>query len=188
MPLLISADFECGLGYRLSDATEFPSNMSVAAAEDVNLAYKMGKINALESRALGVHQNFAPVADINNNPYNPVINNSSFSENKELVSQYSAAFVRGSKESRMISTAKHFPGHGNTNVDSHKELPTISLDRINLANNELVPFARLIKAGVPSVMIGHLYVPALELMKEFLPVYPKKLLRTFFRKKWVSMV
>lgn len=162
VPLLISADFERGLGYRLSDATEFPSHMSVTAAEDVNLAYQMGKIIALESRAIGVHQNFAPVADINNNPFNPIINNRSFSEDKGLVSQYSIAFIRGSKAGRMISTAKHFPGHGNTNVDSHKELPTILLDRINLANNELVPFTRLIKAGVPSVMIGHLYVPALE--------------------------
>lgn len=162
VPLLISSDFERGLGMRLKDAPEFPYNMALAAAGDLNLAYQMGKIIAEESRALGVHQNYAPVADINNNPYNPIINIRSFSEDKYIVSNFTASFIAGTNEAGVISTAKHFPGHGNTQTDSHKEMPSINIDRYNLANNELVPFIRAINSGVQSIMIGHLYVPSLE--------------------------
>jgi beta-N-acetylhexosaminidase len=162
IPLLISSDFERGLAMRLTDATEFPYNMAIAAAGDLNLAREMGRIISLESRAIGVHQNYAPVADINDNAENPIINIRGYSEDKDIVSQYCEAFIIGSTQGRMISTAKHFPGHGNTETDSHKELPLIPGSRESLMNNEIQPFVHSIKSGVHSVMIGHLRVPALE--------------------------
>jgi beta-N-acetylhexosaminidase len=162
VPLLISSDFERGLAMRLTDATEFPYNMAIAAAGDLNLAREMGRIISLESRAIGVHQNYAPVADINDNANNPIINVRAYSEDKEIVSQYCEAFIEGSIEGRVLSTVKHFPGHGNTETDSHKELPLILGTREALLQNEIEPFVRSIKAGVHSVMIGHLKVPALE--------------------------
>ena len=119
LPLLISSDFERGLGMRLSDGLDFPYNMALAATGDIHLAYEMGKIVSIESRALGVHQNYAPVADVNNNPLNPIINIRSYSEDKNIVSNFTSAFVRGESEERVLSTAKHFPGHGNTEIDSH---------------------------------------------------------------------
>jgi beta-N-acetylhexosaminidase len=162
IPLLISSDFERGLAMRLTDATEFPYNMALAATGDLTLAREMGRIISLESRAIGVHQNYAPVADINDNADNPIINVRAYSEDKEIVSLYCEAFIRGSIEGRMISTVKHFPGHGNTETDSHKELPLIPGTRESLMMNELEPFIRSIKSGVHSVMIGHLRVPSLE--------------------------
>jgi beta-N-acetylhexosaminidase len=162
VPLLISSDFERGLAMRLTDATEFPYNMALAAAGDLNLAREMGRIISLESRAIGVHQNYAPVADINDNANNPIINVRAYSEDKDIVSQYCEAFIAGSIEGRMLSTVKHFPGHGNTETDSHKELPLIPGTRESLMQNEIEPFVRSIKSGVHSVMIGHLKVPSLE--------------------------
>lgn len=162
IPLLIASDFENGVGMRLNDATEFPHNMALGAAGDLNLAYQMGKILSAEAKAIGVHQNFAPVADINNNPGNPVINTRSYSDDKDIVSRFATAFILGSKQHKIITTVKHFPGHGNTKVDSHKDLPKINIDKYNLANNELVPFIQAIRAGVHSVMIGHIEVPAIE--------------------------
>jgi beta-N-acetylhexosaminidase len=160
--LLVSADFENGLGMRLSETIEFPYNMALAAAGDVDLVYQMGKIISEEARAIGVHQNFAPVADINNNYLNPVINVRSFSDNKDIVSRFVSNFVRGSKQTRTISTVKHFPGHGNTNIDSHRDLPRLNIERLNLVNHELVPFTMAIKAGVQSVMMGHIEIPSIE--------------------------
>jgi beta-N-acetylhexosaminidase len=162
IPLLIASDFERGLGSRLEDATEFPYNMAVGATGDILYAYEMGRAIASDSKAIGVRQNLAPVADVNNNPLNPIINVRSFSENKEIVSSYTIAFIAGSKNERVITTAKHFPGHGNTQVDSHLDLPVISGSRAELFQNELVPFVQSIKAGVQSVMVGHLYVPSLQ--------------------------
>ncbi len=162
VPLLVSSDFERGLGMRLTDGLDFPYNMALAATGDVNLAYEMGKVVSIESRALGVHQNYAPVADVNNNPLNPIINIRSYSEDKDIVSKFSTAFIKGVSEEKVLSTAKHFPGHGNTEIDSHSDMPRIAVDKYNLANIELAPFAAAIKAGVKSVMIGHLSVPALD--------------------------
>ena len=162
IPLLISSDFERGLGSRIEDAVEFPYNMAVGATGDIMNAYEMGKAIASDSKALGVRQNLAPVADVNNNPLNPIINVRSFSENKEIVSSYTIAFISGSKNERVITTAKHFPGHGNTQVDSHLDLPVISGSRSELFQTELVPFVQSIRAGVQSVMVGHLFVPALQ--------------------------
>ena len=162
IPLLISSDFERGLGSRIEDAVEFPYNMAVAATGNIFYAYEMGRAIANDSKALGVRQNLAPVADVNNNPLNPIINIRSFSEDKEIVSSYTIAFIAGSKNERVITTAKHFPGHGNTQVDSHLDLPVINGSRSELFQNELVPFVQSIKAGVQSIMVGHLYVPALQ--------------------------
>ena len=162
VPLLISSDFERGLAMRLTDAIEFPYNMAVAATGDKNLAYEMGKAVSEECRAIGVHQNYAPVADVNNNAKNPIINIRSFSEDKDIVSDFCRSYIAGATELKVISTVKHFPGHGDTQIDSHQDMPTIAVDKLNLANNELVPFSEAIKAGVQSVMIGHLNVPAID--------------------------
>ncbi len=162
IPLLIASDFERGLAMRLTDAAEFPYNMAIAATDDPSLAYKFGKVISAETRALGVHQNYAPVGDINNNSANPIINIRSFSEDKDIVSQFCASFIAGASEENVITTIKHFPGHGDTKIDSHKEMPLIEGDKNYLINNELVPFVQSVKAGVHSVMIGHLNVPGLE--------------------------
>lgn len=162
VPLLISSDFERGLAMRLEDATSFPYNMALGATGKPEFAYKMGKIIADESRAIGVHQNYAPVADINNNAENPIVNIRAFSEDKNIVSEFCIQFIKGTNEGRVLSTAKHFPGHGDTKVDSHKDLPKINIPRDILLNNELIPFIHSISAGVHSIMIGHLEVPAYE--------------------------
>lgn len=162
IPLLISSDFERGVAQRAENATIFPYNMGVGAADNIELTYQMGKIIAAEGRALGVHQNYAPVSDINNNPYNPIINVRSFGEDVELVKRMSNAFFKGVQDGGMIATSKHFPGHGNTNVDSHRGLPLIEGDKDNLTRIELNPFKSNIDEGVMSFMIGHLEVPAYE--------------------------
>ncbi|HSD64438.1 MAG TPA: glycoside hydrolase family 3 N-terminal domain-containing protein, partial [Ignavibacteriaceae bacterium] len=162
IPLLISSDFERGLGSRIGDAIEFPYNMAIGATGNIFDAYEMGREIASSSKAIGVRQNLAPVADVNNNPLNPIINIRSFSEDKEIVSSYTISFISGAKNERVITTAKHFPGHGNTQVDSHLDLPIISGSRSDLFQNELVPFIEANKAGVQSIMVGHLYVPALQ--------------------------
>ena len=162
IPLLIASDFENGLGMRLSDGNTFPYNMAVAATGDTSLAYNMGKAIAREARAMGVNQNYAPVADINDNPENPVIGIRSFSSDKNIVSNFTAAFVRGATAGGIISTVKHFPGHGNTLIDSHIDLPQINKSKTELYKNELYPFINAINSGVQSIMIGHLNVPAIQ--------------------------
>jgi beta-N-acetylhexosaminidase len=162
IPLLTASDFENGLGMKLSDAVEFPYNMALCAAGDPHLVYLMGKAIGEEGRALGMQMNFAPVVDINDNPWNPVINIRSFSNDKYLVSLYSRQFIWGLQDSRMLSTAKHFPGHGNTFLDSHVDMPKIALDKYNLLSNELIPFINSIQTGIPAIMVGHLDVPSLE--------------------------
>ncbi|MFZ3214508.1 MAG: glycoside hydrolase family 3 N-terminal domain-containing protein [Candidatus Acidiferrales bacterium] len=162
IPLLIGADFESGTGMRLDEGTSFPSAMAVGATNDPQLAYTVGKIIALESRAAGVHWIFAPDADVNNNPDNPIINIRSFGEDPKSVAQYVAQEVRGIEENGGLATAKHFPGHGNVSVDSHLSLPVVPGDRKELEATELVPFRGAIAADVGSVMPGHLAVPAFE--------------------------
>ena len=162
IPLLISADFERGVAQRAAEATIFPYNMGIGAADDTALTYQMGKIIAIEGTAIGVHQNYAPVSDINNNPFNPIINVRSFGEDVELVKRLSNSFLSGVQDGGMIATSKHFPGHGNTNVDSHRDLPVIEGTEDELLKNELAPFKSNIENGVMSVMIGHLQVPAFE--------------------------
>jgi beta-N-acetylhexosaminidase len=161
-PLLISADFERGTGMRVTDGALFPNNMAIGATNNLELAYKMGLVISAESRSLGIHQDYAPVCDVNNNPDNPIINVRSFGEDPELVSRMSEAEIRGLQDGKVISTAKHFPGHGDTKIDSHNDLPVLnfSIDRLNKI--ELVPFKNAIKNNVMSVMIAHLSFPELE--------------------------
>ncbi len=162
LPLLIGADFERGTAMRLDEGTSFPTAMALAAGGDSKDAYTMGKITALESRAVGVHWIYAPDADVNNNPGNPIINTRSFGEDPARVAEFVSAFVRGVEENA-LATAKHFPGHGDTAADSHVDLPVIRADRARLNTLELVPFRAAISSGASSIMTGHLNVPVLEL-------------------------
>ena len=161
-PLLNSADFETGLGFRLEGATTFPRNMAFGAAGDDQLAYQAGRITAEEGRAVGVQLNFAPVVDVNNNPRNPVINTRSYGEDPEAVGRLASAYVRGLQEGGMLATLKHFPGHGDTDVDSHLGLPIIKDPRDMLERIELPPFKAGIAAGAGAVMTAHIEMPALD--------------------------
>ncbi|MGB0036606.1 MAG: glycoside hydrolase family 3 N-terminal domain-containing protein [Candidatus Acidiferrales bacterium] len=161
-PLLIGADFESGTGMRLDEGTSFPSAMAVAATCDPKLAYEIGKTTALEARAAGIHWIFAPDADVNNNPDNPIINVRSFGEDPQRVADFVAQAVRGIEENGALATAKHFPGHGNVNLDSHLSMAVIPGDRAQLESTELIPFRAAIQACVSSIMPGHLSVPAFE--------------------------
>jgi beta-N-acetylhexosaminidase len=162
IPLLVGADFETGTAMRLSEGTSLPHAMAIAATGNPRDAYAAGKITALEARAAGVHWVFAPVADVNSNPANPIINIRSFGEEPKDVARLAAEFIRGVQDHGAIATAKHFPGHGDTDVDSHIGLPVIAADRKRLERIEFVPFRAAIREGVGSVMTGHLIVPAVE--------------------------
>src|SRR5436305_5714783 len=162
LPLLIGADFERGAAMRLDEGTSFPTAMALAAAGNPRDAYTMGKVTALEARAVGIQWVYAPDADVNNNPNNPIINTRSFGEDPARVAEFVRDFVRGVEENGGLATAKHFPGHGDTAADSHIDLPVIHADRARLDKLELIPFRAAIDAGVSSIMTGHLSVPALE--------------------------
>src|SRR6266705_218357 len=162
LPLLVGADFERGTAMRLDEGTSFPTAMAVAEGGDPKDAYTMGKITALEAHAAGVQWVYAPDADVNNNPGNPIINTRSFGEDPARVAEFVSAFVRGVEENGALATAKHFPGHGDTAADSHIDLPVIHADRQRLESLEFIPFRAAIAAGVGSIMTGHLNVPALE--------------------------
>lgn len=162
IPLLISADLEAGMGMRFTDATWWPPAMAVAATGDPAFAEAIGRATAREARAIGVNHVLAPVADVNVDPKNPVINTRSFGEDPADVARYVAAFVRGAQAEGCLATVKHFPGHGDTHVDSHRSLPVLNVDRERLDSVELVPFRAAIEAGVASVMTGHLAVPAID--------------------------
>ena len=162
LPLLVGADFERGSAMRLDEGTSFPTQMAIAAGGDPRDAYTMGKITAIEARQAGVQWIYAPVADVNNNPGNPIINTRSFGEDPARVSEFVTQYVRGVEENGGLATAKHFPGHGDTAADSHIDLPVIRANRERLDSLELVPFRSAISAGVGSIMTGHLSVPAFE--------------------------
>jgi beta-N-acetylhexosaminidase len=162
VPLLMAADLEAGAANRVTGATLFPPLMSLGAAGSEDLAYAMGKITALEGRAMGIHMTYAPVVDVNINPDNPIINTRSIGADPALVSRLANAFIRGVQGNGMIATAKHFPGHGDTSVDSHTLMPTIEADLERLEKVELFPFQAAIDAGVKAVMSAHLAVPALD--------------------------
>lgn len=161
-PLLISADFERGTKMRVSDGALFPNNMAIGATDNPELSYLMGIQVARETRLIGVHQNYAPVCDVNNNPKNPIINVRSFGEDPSLVSKMSAGLIKGLQEGKVIATAKHFPGHGDTEMDSHNDLPMLNFSMDRLEKTELVPFNSAIQNNVMSVMIAHLSFPELE--------------------------
>src|SRR5207245_2041977 len=136
--------------------------MAIAAAGDPSLAEREGRVVAIEARALGVNQILAPVADVNVDPENPVINARSFGEDPQDVSRYVAAFIRGVQSEHVLATAKHFPGHGDTHIDSHRALPVLDVSPERLESVELVPFRAAIAATVASIMIGHLSVPSMD--------------------------
>jgi len=162
LPLLFAADFERGLTMRLNGPTIFPHAMAFGAAGKPEYSQAFGRITAEESRAIGIHWNFFPVADVNSNPVNPVINTRSFGEDPQQVGDLVAAYIKGAHEGGMLSTAKHFPGHGDTATDSHLGVARVSGDIAHLKSIELPPFQKAIDAGVDSVMVAHVSVPALE--------------------------
>ncbi|HET6204470.1 MAG TPA: glycoside hydrolase family 3 N-terminal domain-containing protein [Planctomycetota bacterium] len=161
VPLLVAADYEAGAGFRIEGATRFPSNLALGAAGSEELAREEGRITALEGRAMGVHWAFAPVLDVQRDPDNPIVNVRSYGEDPALVARLGAAFIRGCQEGGLLCTAKHFPGHGPTSVDSHLDLPVISAPADELEAIDLLPFREAVKAGVRAFMPGHLDVPAL---------------------------
>lgn len=160
--LLVTADLEGGPGYILKGGTRVPRAMALAATGDVGSAATAARITAVEARELGVTVNLYPVADVNNNPANPIIQVRAFGDEPDLVARFVRAYVDGAQKGGVLACAKHFPGHGDTRVDSHKALPVIERTRAQLRRTELVPFRAAIDAGVAAVMTGHLAVPALD--------------------------
>jgi beta-N-acetylhexosaminidase len=161
-PLMVCIDGEWGLGMRLDSVVNFSRQMMLGAMQDSNIVYAFGKAVAKQCKRLGIQVNYAPVADINNNPDNPVINDRSFGENKYKVASFATAYMRGLQDENVMACAKHFPGHGDVAVDSHLDLPVINKTRAQLDSLELYPFRRIIKEGVASVMNAHLYIPSID--------------------------
>ena len=174
VPLLFGADLEAGAGFRasggdfvpnaidLGGAIVFPPEMAVGATRDTTLAYEQGRLTALEGRALGIHIAYAPVLDVNNNPDNPVINTRSYGEDPQLAARMGVAFIHGLQDHGMIATGKHFPGHGDTGVNSHLALPVVTVSRSRLDTVELVPFRAAVNGGVGAIMSFHGSMPALD--------------------------
>lgn len=162
IPLVISIDGEWGASMRFDTLTQFPRNMQLGALSNTDMIYKVGRAMADQFRRVGVHINYAPTVDVNNNPNNPVIGQRSFGDNPQKVAKYGAALIRGMQDGGVWTSAKHFPGHGDTDVDSHKALPTLPFDRARLDAMELYPFQEAINQDVWMVMVGHLNVPALD--------------------------
>ena len=161
VPLLMAADLEWGAGMRLAGATVFPVAMAIGATGVPAYAYEVGYATAVEGRIAGLHVALAPVADVNSNPANPIINTRSFGEDPGRVGEFVAAFVRGVQDGGMLAVAKHFPGHGDTDTDSHLALPVVHASRARLDSLELVPFRSAIDAGVAGIMAAHIALPAL---------------------------
>ncbi len=162
LPLLMALDAETGIGMRFADAINFPWAMAVAATGDAEYARRIGVITGREARAMGFQHVYAPVLDVNNNAANPVINVRSFGEDPEEVAKFGTAFIEGVQSEKAIATAKHFPGHGDTDVDSHRGLPIIDHSLASLEKTELVPFRAAINDGVASVMIAHIALPQID--------------------------
>ncbi len=183
VPLMIGMDAEWGLAMRLDSTYAFPWNMTLGAIKDNKIVEKVGKRIGEHSKRLGVHINFAPVVDINTNPKNPIIGNRSFGEDRENVTQKAIAFMRGMQSAGVMASAKHFPGHGDTDKDSHKTLPTLDFSKERLDTLELYPFKRLIKEGVGSVMVAHLNVPSLEPQQNFPSSLSPKIVTDLLKKE-----
>lgn len=162
VPLLVAMDAEWGLGMRLTGAKDLPRSMMIGATHDTKMAYAVGAAIAQQCKRMGVHINFGPVADVNNNPNNPIINARSYGENKIWVTKLAIAYMNGLQDNGVMACGKHFPGHGDTDADSHLDLPKIPKSLAQLDTLELYPFRQLIKAGLKTMMVAHLDVPALE--------------------------
>jgi beta-N-acetylhexosaminidase len=174
VPLLISIDGEWGLAMRLDSTVQYPRQMTLGAIQDDSLIYYMGKEIALECKRLGIQVNLAPVADVNNNPANPVISNRSFGENKYNVARKAAMYMKGMQDAGVLANAKHFPGHGDTDSDSHKTLPIINQCAERMDTLELFPFRELIRQGLGSIMVAHLYIPCYDSTKNTASTLSKK--------------
>ena len=161
-PLMVCIDGEWGLGMRLDSVINFPRQLMMGAVPDAQLVYQFGKAVGAQCKRMGIQVNYAPDIDINNNPNNPVINDRSFGEDKYKVALFGVAYMKGMQDVNVMACAKHFPGHGDVAVDSHLDLPVILKSRKQLDSLELYPFRELIKAGVGSMMIAHLYIPAID--------------------------
>ncbi|MEZ4909830.1 MAG: glycoside hydrolase family 3 N-terminal domain-containing protein [Saprospiraceae bacterium] len=184
VPLLIGQDFEWGLGMRLDSADVFPYSMTIGAMSgNENIIEEMGVEVAKQCQRIGVHINYAPVADVNNNPNNPVINFRSFGENSKEVSEKSLAYMRGMQKQGILCTAKHFPGHGDTDTDSHLDLPLISHSKDRLKSLELVPFSYLIDHGLSGIMTAHLNIPSLEPKAGLASTFSKNIIEGVLRKE-----
>jgi len=185
IPLLFGQDLEPGRvgASRFPDVFNFPSNQQLGNVNDLDYTYQIGRAIGGFAKMIGIDVVFAPVADVNNNPKNPVINDRSFGNNPELVAQHAIAFARGLEDMRIIACAKHFPGHGDTEVDSHYALPLIAHDQTRLHAIELLPFKELITAKIPSIMIAHLEVPALEEEQNLPSSLSKKIVTDLLRKE-----
>ncbi|TAL69749.1 MAG: glycoside hydrolase family 3 protein [Bacteroidetes bacterium] len=162
IPLIFCADFENGLTMRLQDGTAFPHAMAFGKADEIDLTFQCAKAIAEEAKAIGINWNLAPVCDVNSNPDNPIINIRSFGENSEIVESHSNEYIQGIQSVNVLSCAKHFPGHGDTAIDSHLSLPVLNKSREELFALELKPFINAINNGVSSIMIGHLSVPSFD--------------------------
>jgi len=196
LPLLVAADLETGAGFRLrgathlpgvhdlGGATDFPSLMAVGATDDRVLAYEMGRITAIEARAVGIHVPFAPVLDVNSNPDNPIINTRSFGENPLRVAELGACFVRGVQEHGAVATGKHFPGHGDTETDSHLALPIIRADRDRLDRVELLPFRAAVEAGMGAIMTAHIALPQVTEEPRLPATLSRRVLTGLLRDEW----
>jgi beta-N-acetylhexosaminidase len=175
VPLLIAMDGEWGIGMRLDSTISYPYQMTLGAIQDNALIYKMGQQVAYDFKRLGMQMNFGPDMDVNNNPNNPVINYRSFGDNKYNVAEKGIAYLKGMQDEGLLTTAKHFPGHGDTNVDSHLELPLLPFTRQRLDSLEEYPFREAIKAGISGVMIAHMDIPALDNTKNLPSTLSRKI-------------
>lgn len=182
VPLLISIDGEWGLAMRLDSTVQFPRQMTLGAIQDEKLIYEMGQEIARECKRIGIHVNLAPVADVNNNPLNPVISNRSFGEDKYNVARKALAYMKGMQDEGILANAKHFPGHGDTDMDSHKTLPTILSSRERMDTLELYPFKELMKNGLGSVMVAHLSIPAYDTTKNIASTLTKAVVTDLLQK------
>ena len=182
-PLLIAMDAECGLGMRLEATISYPQQMTLGALRDDALLYDMGTEIARQLKRIGVHINFAPVMDINNNPNNPVIGNRSFGEFGNQVANKGIAYIKGLQNNGILAVAKHFPGHGDTNIDSHHALPTIAHDAHRLNTLELLPFKEAIAAGIQGIMVAHLHVPAYDNTPQLATTLSKKVVTSLLKKQ-----
>jgi len=161
-PLMITIDGEWGVGMRLDSVTKFPYQLTLGAMDNQRIVYEMGLAVGEQCKRLGIHVNYAPVVDINNNPANPVIGYRSFGEDRDKVIKFGIAYMKGMQDAGIMACAKHFPGHGDVAVDSHLDLPVINKSRAELDSNEIKPFRELINAGIGSVMVAHLSVPSID--------------------------
>lgn len=183
VPLFVGIDAEWGLAMRLDSTYAFPWNMTLGAIQDLALIEEMGERMAKHSKRMGIHFNFAPVVDVNTNPLNPIIGNRSFGEDPENVAQKAIALTKGLQSNGVFATAKHFPGHGDTDKDSHHTLPSINHSLERMSKVELYPYKRLIKEGLASVMVAHLSVPAIEERQGYPSSISNKIVTDLLQKK-----